>query len=108
MPETIIPERIRRESDAVEITWAPDHVGRYPARALRLACPCAACVDEMTGRPLLDPSTVPLDVHPDRIDLVGGYAIRVRWSDGHGTGMLTYQWLLANCPCGACQATARE
>ena len=104
MAETVVPQRIRRFDDAVELTWTPSHVGRFDARRLRLACPCAACVDEMTGRPLLDPRTVPVDVRPERIDLVGAYAIRIRWSDGHGTGMLTYDWLLANCPCEACQS----
>lgn len=101
-----MPERIRRLDDAVEIVWSPEHVGRFGARALRLACPCAACVDEMTGRPLLDPASVPADVRPVQIELVGGYAMRVRWSDGHGTGMQTFRWLHDHCPCEACRSPA--
>ncbi|MBA2292221.1 MAG: DUF971 domain-containing protein [Gemmatimonadales bacterium] len=99
---TPIPERIRRSDDAIEVAWDANHVGRFAARALRLACPCAGCVDEMTGRPLLDPDSVPMDVAPLQVELVGGYAIRVRWSDGHGTGMQTFDWLRAHCPCGDC------
>ena len=38
---------------------------------LRMACPCAGCVDEMTGRPLLDASSVPESVFPVRIQHVG-------------------------------------
>ncbi|MEO5825011.1 MAG: DUF971 domain-containing protein [Gemmatimonadales bacterium] len=106
---TPMPERIRRSDDAIEVVWQEGHVGRFEARALRLACPCAGCVDEMSGRPLLDPETVPMDIAPLQVELVGGYAIRVRWSDGHGTGMQTFGWLLANCPCPTCSTvrTAR-
>lgn len=87
----------------MRITWPElGHVGRFPARALRLACPCAACVDELTNRPLLDPSSVPSDVAPAAIELVGAYGIKIRWSDGHGTGIYTFRMLHDRCPCDRC------
>ena len=76
----------------------------YPARALRLACPCAACVDEMSGAGDPDPDSVPADIRPVSLALVGAYGLRVQWSDGHGTGIYTFQRLLAACPCAACRA----
>jgi ATP-binding protein involved in chromosome partitioning len=63
------------------------------ARRLRLACPCAQCVEEMTGRAILDPATVPLDVRPVHLALVGAYGLRVQWSDGHHTGIYSFGWL---------------
>jgi DUF971 family protein len=61
----------------------------------------------MTGKPLLDPVTVPADVRPLRLALVGAYGLQVDWSDGHGTGIYTFEHLLAVCPCPGCTA-ARE
>ena len=81
------------------------HTALYPARALRLACPCAACVDEMSGRALLDPASVATDVRPVSVALVGAYGLKVRWSDGHDTGIYTFERLSAACPCPACQDT---
>jgi len=97
-----VPVAIHRADDAVTVTWDQDHVSVYRARELRLACPCAVCREEMTGRPLLDPGTVPADVQPLAVHLVGGYAIRIDWSDGHNTGIYTYEYLLAICPCERC------
>ncbi|HEU4526094.1 MAG TPA: DUF971 domain-containing protein, partial [Gemmatimonadales bacterium] len=100
-----IPHAINRRDDGLLIEWdETGHEALYPARALRLACPCAACVDEMSGRPLLDPAGVPQDVRPLSLALVGAYGLRVQWSDGHGTGIYTFQRLLASCPCDACRA----
>ncbi len=107
MPTIPIPHAINRRDDGILIEWDPDgHDAWYPARGLRLACPCAVCVDEVSGRPLLEPDRVPADVKPLSLGLVGAYGLKVRWSDGHDTGIYTFQWLLSVCPCGACRAAA--
>ena len=98
-----IPYAITRQDDGVRIEWVEGkHSGFFPARELRLACPCAGCVEEMSGRPLLDPATVPEEVRPVRLALVGAYGLRIEWSDGHGTGIFTFARLLESCPCPAC------
>ena len=58
---------------------------------LRERCPCAGCVHELTGQRLLDPKSVRPDIRADEIELVGRYAIRIRWSDRHSTGIYTFQ-----------------
>jgi len=99
-----LPRAITRRPDGLLVDWdGAGHVGLVPGRALRLACPCAECVEEMTGRPLLDPARVPADVHPLAVELVGAYGLRVRWSDGHGTGIYTFDRLRAACSCAACR-----
>ncbi|UCD25664.1 MAG: DUF971 domain-containing protein [Gemmatimonadota bacterium] len=106
MKEATVPERIHRADDGVTITWNDSHVATFAARDLRLRCQCAECRDEMTGYPLLDPDTVPEDIVPLRISLVGAYAIKIDWSDGHSTGIYSFDALLAICPCEDC-ATRR-
>ncbi len=88
---TAPPTAIKRQDDGVLITWeAGSAPVLIPARPLRLSCPCAECVEEMTGVPLLDPKRVADDIRPVVLELVGSYALRVRWSDGHGTGLYTW------------------
>ena len=100
-----IPHAINRRDDGLLIEWdAAGHQALYPAWELRLACPCAACVDEMSGRALLDATSVAADIRPMSVALVGAYGLGVQWSDGHGTGIYTFQRLLAACPCPACRA----
>jgi DUF971 family protein len=88
-----MPQAIRRLPTGIELVWDADHVELLPSRALRLACPCAGCVEEMSGRMILDPATVPDDVHADAVELVGGYGLRIRWSDAHATGIYTFAML---------------
>lgn len=100
MPEEIVG--LLRST--ITIKWADGHETRYRARDLRLACRCATCIEETSGRPLLDPSTVPENVRAKAIDLVGQYAIAIGWSDGHSTGIYNFRDLRAGCPCGECAA----
>lgn len=98
-----VPVAIHRADDAVSVTWDQEHVSVFGARDLRLACQCAVCREELTGRQLLDPGTVPADIRPLTVQLVGGYAMRIAWSDGHDTGIYTYEYLLGICPCEKCR-----
>ncbi len=104
MKPEITPKSIGPNEDAsqLRIEWADGHVSDYSPRYLRLQCRCAACVDEMTGRPRLDPRAVPADVYPLNIQYVGRYAIRIDWSDGHTTGIYPYELLRKICPCEDC------
>lgn len=89
------PEDIGPTEDAsrLRIQWGDGHVSEYEPRFLRLKCPCAACVDEMTGKRILVPSMVPEGVYPLEINYVGRYALLFTWSDGHRTGIYPYEYL---------------
>jgi DUF971 family protein len=105
VPLPPIPHAISREPDGVRIEWDTlGHAWLYPARMLRLACPCAACVEEMTGRRLLQPGAVPADIRPQSLALVGAYGLRINWSDGHDTGIYTFELLQALCGCPQCRS----
>ena len=93
MPDTT-PVEIRRVDDReIRVTWSDGHLSVFPNKTLRERCPCAGCVHELTGQRLLDPRSVREAIRAEAIELVGRYAIRVRWSDGHGTGIYTFQRL---------------
>jgi DUF971 family protein len=88
------PVEIRRVGDReIHVTWADGARSVLPNRVLRERCPCAACVHEITGQRLLDPASVRDDIRAEEITLVGRYAIRIRWSDGHATGIYTFEKL---------------
>jgi DUF971 family protein len=106
-----VPYRISRldEGRLIAIEWdEAGHRAAFEARALRLACACAACAEEMSGRPMLDPRRVPADVRALALRLVGAYAVHVAWSDGHDTGIYPWERLFAICPCDACRAARGE
>jgi len=86
---------LRRDARTLSVLWEDGHRDDFDVRDLRLACPCAACRDEMSGRPLLDPKSVLLDVAPRTISSGGNYAITFGWNDGHSTGIYTYKNLRA-------------
>jgi len=44
-------------------------------------------------RRILDPASVPADITIEKMELVGSYAVRVRWSDGHNSGLYTWERL---------------
>jgi DUF971 family protein len=94
----IEPQEIVQEGKAgLRLKWGDGRVCTYGAAALRRVCPCARCVNEMTGQRMLDPNTVPDDLSIESLDIVGRYALTFRWSDGHQTGIYSFRLLRELC-----------
>jgi len=96
------------DGKALEIQWQDGHISVYEPRYLRLNCPCAGCVDEMTGQRTLMPSMVPEGIYPTAIHYVGRYALQFVWSDGHDTGFFSFETLRRLCPCPECRSGEGE
>lgn len=91
---------IERENGTMNIEWADGEVGEYPLRWLRANCPCATCKEarrqstanvdmlQLNMGPAVEPST-----EVARAELVGNYAIRLEWTDGHGAGIFGFRLL---------------
>ncbi len=91
---------------AFRVSWSDGHHGVYTWSSLRLNCPCAACVGEWKYRP---PRLTLKDIRPDiralSVSRVGNYALRFEWSDGHNTGLYTFNSLRSDlCECEECIA----
>ena len=99
-PRLITPTEVRLEPDDVVIEWSDGHVSRYPHRELRIECACAVCIDEMSGRRVLDVLSIPPDVFAVDYIPVGKYALQFAWSDGHTTGIYPFRMLRQICKCG--------
>jgi len=84
--------RVRRQAGVVELQWAH---GTYclPFRFLRGRCPCACCVNEVSGVRVVDVEDVPIAIAPTNIQFSGNYAIKITWSDRHDTGLFTWEYL---------------
>jgi DUF971 family protein len=91
--------RARRDVGVLELESADGTACRIPFRLLRSLCPCASCVDEVTGERILDPATIPESIVPVKLEFSGNYAIKIGWSDGHSTGLYTWDLLaeIARC-----------
>lgn len=83
----------RRDARTLSVLWEDGRDDNLDVRDLRLACRCAACVEEMSGQPLLNPATIAPDISPRSINTVGNYAITIAWSDGHSTGIYAFDYL---------------
>ncbi|RMG45194.1 MAG: DUF971 domain-containing protein [Acidobacteria bacterium] len=79
----------------IGIAWSDGREDIHPPARLRRACPCAECVDELTGRRRYDPARIPDDLRATGWKAVGGYGVRFDWSDGHDTGIYSFEYLRA-------------
>ncbi|HEX9759796.1 MAG TPA: DUF971 domain-containing protein [Candidatus Acidoferrales bacterium] len=102
----------------VDITWADGHRSHFDFAYLRDLCPCATCNDErhrkeeMAAHTSAGPGpqspSLPMFKPKPRAraaSAVGSYAIRIDFTDGHSTGIYSFEYLREICPCAAC---ARE
>lgn len=96
-PIGVKADRTQRQ---ITIQWSDGHVSQISFDGLRLACPCVECkgghahMGQPTAREVVRqaPTT---DLQLVNLQLVGAYAIQPTWSDGHSTGIYTWELLRA-------------
>lgn len=94
----LLPTRIEKHSETeMAIEWTSGERFALPFAELRFQCPCAVCVDEKTGVRVIRREQIPADIRPLGVQLVGRYAVQVRWSDNHATGMMHFDRLYELC-----------
>jgi len=92
----------------LEIVWKDGHVSIYSFRYLRQRCCCAGCVEEWTGKPILQPEGVALDLEGLSVMPIGNYALGFSFSDHHDTGIYNFEHLRKICPCQQCRSGEEE
>ncbi len=110
---TTAPARLDLKKDrGLTIEWADGATSYYPIAYLRKMSPSAdqrQLREEMASNPL---TVLPASaatrgpVTADAAELVGNYAIRIRFSDGHDTGIYSWEYLRRIDP--AAEARAAE
>lgn len=95
-------------ADELMLTWDDGHRSLYTVADLRYLCPCASCVDEHTGIRTIKKENIPSNINVSEFAPVGRYAVRFRWSDGHQTGIYSFDYLRKICPCGGCAAREKS
>jgi DUF971 family protein len=117
MIETIPePEHIAiSKSKGIQIDWKDGHLSKYSLAYLRDECPCASCTGAHGTEPQKSDYSAPAAPFPMfkptlkmlNVEAVGHYAIRIEWSDGHNTGIYSFDHLRKICPCGTCATEPR-
>ena len=86
--------------ECLTINWSDGTTSRYPIAYLRRMSPSAEAKkmrQEMAKNPLtVLPQSMANQSGPIKAldaELVGNYAIRIRFSDGHDTGIFSWQYL---------------
>ncbi|MGH9789035.1 MAG: gamma-butyrobetaine hydroxylase-like domain-containing protein [Candidatus Acidiferrales bacterium] len=101
--------------EGVRIEWRDGHRSLYTFPYLRQSCPCATCRDRRAHGASPTQSKVksdlPLYEAPARAvqaEPVGNYAVRFTFSDGHATGIYSFEYFREICPCEECTANRKE
>ena len=81
--------RAPRGARAMEIDWQDGVTSKLPYELVRGFCPCANCQGHQG--PIVLREGFDLDLR--EVEEVGGYALRLVWGDGHGTGLYSFRYL---------------
>lgn len=93
-------------STGITVVWDDRNSSHYPIRYLREHCPCATCTGAHGTAPVpapapssgLLPVYKPIGATLLSAEPVGRYGLQLRFSDGHDTGIFTWEYLRAIAP----------
>ncbi len=96
------PNAIEIMKNNLKIVWSDHSSGLLTAETLRQNCPCANCVKKIVGGTALDKEEVSKDISILELARVGCYAVKLKFSDGHNTGIFSYDNLRNLCGSNEC------
>jgi ATP-binding protein involved in chromosome partitioning len=82
-----------QEQCEIQVLWSDEVTTQHRLSDLQKRCPCAKCVDETTGKRLLDVNSIKENVRAIRIMPVGRYAIRIEFDSGCSMGIYDFAML---------------
>jgi DUF971 family protein len=86
-----------RKTECLDISWSDGVNSTFTILDLRKNCPCAGCQGErdILGRQLMPilKTVVTGPITAEAAELVGNYALKLRFSDGHDTGIYSFKYL---------------
>jgi DUF971 family protein len=88
-----------KRDERLEIRWQDGLVSRYSIEMLRSMCPCAMCKtirqEKEAKKSLLQvlPGNYAAPINALSAELVGNYALKIEWSDNHGSGIYSFEYL---------------
>lgn len=82
--------KVEFDREKVTLIWTDGTRTSVSNRDLRLSCSCALCVDERSGKRLLQEKNIRADIAPRSVIPLGNYAIGIIWNDGHSSGIYPY------------------
>lgn len=87
---TVSITEIDEKGGSIFIRWSDGETSNLNPKMVRFHCACAGCVDENTGKRLIDEKNISADIHAKGFRPIGRYGIQITWSDGHATGIYTF------------------
>jgi DUF971 family protein len=97
----MVPSSLKIEEGLLVIGWSDGSSTKHRPNELRKACPCATCREKRKADeeakpkgflPILSPAEAqPLAVQ--RMRPVGNYAYNIQFSDGHDSGIFSFDLL---------------
>lgn len=92
----MLPNKIKvgKEKNLI-IEWENNTNISLSLEKLRKFCPCATCIAEREKQsvnyiPILHES----QIKTSKIEIIGNYAIKITWQDGHDTGIYEFPFLI--------------
>ena len=98
-PKTTPTRLDLKRDEKLEIDWQDGFKSVYSIAYLRAMCPCAQCKalreEQRQQKSLLRvlPGNHSQPLAAVSAELVGRYALRIDWSDQHGTGIYSFEYL---------------
>lgn len=89
----LIKQIFQKDNHTFTIEWTDGKRQDIRLSILQKHCPCANCVDENTGKRVVDPTSIKDDVRAYTVRSVGRYALQVQFTTGCSTGIYGFDLL---------------